>query len=48
LTIGSVSKAAADTGRASNDILQAAVGLTKQGEALRAGADAFIARVRVA
>ncbi len=46
LTIGSVSKAAADTGRASNDILQAAVGLTKQGDALRAGADAFIARVR--
>jgi methyl-accepting chemotaxis protein len=48
LTIGSVSKAAADTGRASNDILQAAVGLTKQGEALREGADAFIARVRAA
>jgi methyl-accepting chemotaxis protein len=48
LNIGSVSKAAADTGRASNDILQAAVGLTKQGEGLRAGADAFIARVRAA
>jgi methyl-accepting chemotaxis protein len=47
-TIGNVSKAAADTGRASNDILQAAVELTKQGETLRVGADAFIARVRAA
>jgi len=48
LNIGSVSKTAADAGAASSDILQAAVGLTKQGEALRAGADAFIARVRAA
>jgi methyl-accepting chemotaxis protein len=48
LNIGSVSKTAADAGAAASDILQAAVGLTKQGEALRAGADAFIARVRAA
>jgi hypothetical protein len=48
LNIGSVSRAAADTGRASKDILKAAVELTRQGEALRVGADAFIARVRVA
>ena len=48
LNIGSVSKTAADAGAASSDILQAAVGLTKQGDALRAGADAFIARVRAA
>jgi methyl-accepting chemotaxis protein len=48
LNIGSVSQAAADTGAASKDILQAAVGLTRQGEALRVGADAFIARVRAA
>jgi methyl-accepting chemotaxis protein len=48
LNIGGVSQAAADTGRASNDILQAAVGLTKQGDALRVAADAFIARVRTA
>jgi methyl-accepting chemotaxis protein len=46
--IGSVTKAAADTGRVSKDILQAAVALTKQGETLRAGVDAFIARVRAA
>jgi hypothetical protein len=46
--VGSVSQAAADTGRASNDILQAAVGLTKQGDALRVASDAFIARVRAA
>jgi hypothetical protein len=39
-------RAAADTGRASKDIRQAAVELTRQGEGLRAGADAFIARVR--
>jgi methyl-accepting chemotaxis protein len=48
LNIRSVSQAAADTGRASTDILQAAVGLTQQGEALRVLADAFIARVRAA
>jgi methyl-accepting chemotaxis protein len=48
LNIGSVSQAAADTGHASKDILQAAVELTRQGEALRVGADAFIARVRAA
>jgi methyl-accepting chemotaxis protein len=48
LNIGSVSQAAADTGRASKDILRAAVELTQQGEALRVGADAFIARVRAA
>ncbi len=48
LNIGSVSQAAADTGAASKDILQAAVELTRQGEALRVGADAFIARVRAA
>jgi methyl-accepting chemotaxis protein len=46
--IGSVSQAAADTGHASKDILQAAVELTRQGEALRVGADAFIGRVRAA
>jgi methyl-accepting chemotaxis protein len=46
--IGAVSKAAADTGGAARDILQAAVELTRQGEALRVGADAFIARVRAA
>ncbi|HEY6255222.1 MAG TPA: methyl-accepting chemotaxis protein [Xanthobacteraceae bacterium] len=48
LNIGSVSQAAADTGRGAKDILQAAVELTRQGEALRVGADAFIARVRAA
>jgi methyl-accepting chemotaxis protein len=48
VNIGSVSQAAADTGRASKDILEAAVELTRQGEALRVGADAFIARVRAA
>jgi methyl-accepting chemotaxis protein len=48
LNIGSVSQAAADTGRASDDILLAAVGLTKQGDALRVAADAFITRVRAA
>jgi methyl-accepting chemotaxis protein len=48
LNIGSVSQAAADTGRASKDILEATVQLTRQGTALRVGADAFIARVRVA
>jgi methyl-accepting chemotaxis protein len=48
LNIGSVSQAAADTGAASKDILHAAVELTRQGEALRVGADAFIARVRAA
>jgi methyl-accepting chemotaxis protein len=48
LNIGSVSQAAADTGRTSKDILAAAVALTGQGEALRAGVDAFIARVRAA
>lgn len=46
--IGSVSRAATDTGRASTDILGAAVELTRQGEALKAGADTFIARVRTA
>jgi methyl-accepting chemotaxis protein len=46
LNIGNVSQAAADTDRASKDILQAAVELTRQGEGLRVGADAFIARVR--
>jgi methyl-accepting chemotaxis protein len=48
LNIGSVSQAASDTGQASKDILQAAVDLTRQGEAFRVGADAFIARVRAA
>jgi methyl-accepting chemotaxis protein len=48
LNIGSVSQAAADTGRASNDILQAVVGLTKEGVSLRVAADAFITRVRAA
>jgi methyl-accepting chemotaxis protein len=48
LNIGSVSQAASDTGRASKDILQAAVDMTRQGEALRVGVDAFIARVRAA
>jgi methyl-accepting chemotaxis protein len=46
--IGSVSQAAADAGAASKDILLAAGELTRQGEALRVGADAFIARVRAA
>jgi methyl-accepting chemotaxis protein len=48
LNIGAVSKAAADTGRAAQVILQAAVQLTRQGEALRTGADTFIALVRAA
>jgi hypothetical protein len=48
LNIGSVSSAAADTGRASTDILGAAVELTRQGEALKVGADTFVARVRAA
>jgi methyl-accepting chemotaxis protein len=48
LNIGNVSQAAADTGRAAKDILEAAVELTRQGEGLRVGADAFIARVRAA
>jgi methyl-accepting chemotaxis protein len=46
--IGAVSTAATDTGRVSKDILQAAVALTRQGESLRTGVDAFIARVRAA
>ena len=46
--IGRVSETAADTGRASSDILQATVELTRQGEALRGVAEAFIARVRAA
>ena len=46
--IDSVSRAAADTDRTSKDILHAAAELTRQGELLRVGADAFIARVRVA
>jgi methyl-accepting chemotaxis protein len=46
--IRSVSEAAADAGQASSNILQAAAGLTKEGETLRAAADAFIARVRAA
>jgi methyl-accepting chemotaxis protein len=48
LNIGNVSHAAAGTGRASSDILRAAVDLTEQGEALRVVADAFITRVRAA
>jgi methyl-accepting chemotaxis protein len=48
VNIGSVSRAAADTGRTAKDILSAAVALTSQGEALRTGVDAFIARVRAA
>jgi methyl-accepting chemotaxis protein len=48
LNIGRVSQTAADTGRASSDILQATVELTQQGEALRAVAESFIARVRAA
>jgi len=48
VNIGAVSKAAADTGRAAKDILGAAVELTRQGEALRIGADTFITRVRAA
>jgi methyl-accepting chemotaxis protein len=46
--IGTVTAAAADTGRVSKDILQSAVALTNQSETLRAGVDAFIARVRAA
>jgi methyl-accepting chemotaxis protein len=46
--IGSVSRAAAVTDSASKDIQKAAAELTRQGEALRIGADAFIARVRAA
>jgi methyl-accepting chemotaxis protein len=46
--IRNVSEAAADAGQASTNILRAAAGLTKEGETLRAAADAFIARVRAA
>jgi methyl-accepting chemotaxis protein len=48
VNIASVSRAAADTDSASKDILQAAAELARQGELLRVGADAFIARVRAA
>lgn len=41
-----VSSLAADTRRVSNDIVKAAVELAKQSDALRLGADGFIARVR--
>jgi methyl-accepting chemotaxis protein len=46
--ISSASEAAAAAGQASSNILRAAAGLTKEGETLRAAADAFIARVRTA
>ncbi len=46
--IGSVSRAAADTGRVANEMVQAAVELTQQAATLRQGADGFIARVRAA
>jgi methyl-accepting chemotaxis protein len=48
VNIGSVSRAAADTGRTAKDILSAAVALTSRGEALRTGVDSFIARLRAA
>jgi methyl-accepting chemotaxis protein len=46
--IVSVSRAAADTGRVANEMVQAAVELTRQAATLRQGADGFIARVRAA
>jgi methyl-accepting chemotaxis protein len=46
--IGSVSRAAADTGRVANEMVRAAVELTQQAATLRQGADGFIARVRAA
>ena len=46
--IGSVSRAAADTGRVANEMVQAAVELSQQAATLRRGADGFIARVRAA
>jgi methyl-accepting chemotaxis protein len=46
--IGSVSRAAADTGRVANEMVRAAMELTQQAATLRQGADGFIARVRAA
>ena len=46
--ISGVSQLAADTGRVSGEILTAARGLASQADALRAGVDGFIARVRAA
>jgi methyl-accepting chemotaxis protein len=46
--IAGVSRAAADSGRVSGEIVQAAIGLSKQAEALRTGVDGFIKRVRAA
>jgi methyl-accepting chemotaxis protein len=46
--IGSVSRAAADTGRVASEMVRAAVELTQQAATLRQGADGFIARVRAA
>jgi methyl-accepting chemotaxis protein len=43
-----LSEAAADAGQVSTNILQAAAGLTKEGENLRSAAEAFIVRVRAA
>jgi methyl-accepting chemotaxis protein len=47
-SIVGVSRTAADTGRVSGDILQAAGDLARQADALRAGVDGFISRVRAA
>ena len=46
--IGSVSRAAADTGRVANEMVRAAFELTQQAATLRQGADGFIAKVRAA
>jgi methyl-accepting chemotaxis protein len=46
--ISGMTRTAADTGRASGEIVQSAVELTRQAEALRTGFDGFIQRVRAA
>ena len=46
--ISGMTRTAADTGRASGEIVQSAVELTQQADALRNGFDGFIQRVRAA
>jgi methyl-accepting chemotaxis protein len=46
--ISGMTRTAADTGRASGEIVQSAIELTRQAEALRTGFDGFIQRVRAA
>jgi methyl-accepting chemotaxis protein len=48
VNISGMTRTAADTGRASGEIVQSAVALTQQAEALRTGFDGFIRRVRAA